>query len=103
MKLPKQEKRYCKTCKKHTLHKIESLKTKGRSKSHPLSKGSTKRIRKRGRRRGAGNYGRYSKPTKPKRTGAKSSKKTNLKYTCTVCKKSSLQKKGIRTKKIIFE
>lgn len=103
MKLPKQENRYCKFCHKHTLHKISSVKAKGRSGTHPLSKGSTKRIRARGHRRGYGNYGRYSKPTKPKRTGAKSSKKTNLKYTCTECKKSTLQSKGIRTKKLVFE
>ena len=103
MKVPKQEKRYCKKCKKHTIHKVANAKAKGRSAVHPLSKGSTKRIRERGRRRGAGNLGRYSKPTKPKRTGAKSSKKTNLKYTCTVCKKASLQKKGVRAKKVVFE
>lgn len=103
MKLPKQTKKYCRKCKKHTVHKIANVKSKGRSKSHPLSKGSTKRIRARGERRGAGNKGRYSKPTKPKRTGAKASKKTNLKYTCTECKKSSLQKKGIRAKKVVFE
>ena len=103
MKLPKQTKKYCRKCKRHTVHKVANVKTKGRSKAHPLSKGSTKRIRARGERRGAGNLGRYSKPTKPKRTGAKASKKTNLKYTCTECKKASLQKKGIRAKKVVFE
>jgi len=103
MKLPKQEKRYCKKCKKHTDHKLSQVKGKERS---ALKKGSIQRAKKRGEGRGYGNLGKYgSKPAigKWKRTGAKASKKTNLKYTCTVCKKASLQKKGIRAKKVVFE
>ncbi|MBL7148107.1 MAG: 50S ribosomal protein L44e [Nanoarchaeota archaeon] len=103
MKLPKQTKKYCKKCKHHTLHKIAVVKGKERG---SLKKGSMKRAKKRGLGRGYGNKGKYgSKPaiSKWKRTGAKTSKKTNLKYTCTVCKKTSLQKKGIRAKKVLFE
>lgn len=103
MKFPKQTNKYCKKCKKHTPHKITVVKGKERG---SLKKGSMKRAKKRGLGKGFGNKGKYgSKPaiSKWKRTGAKTSKKTNLKYTCTICKKSSLQKKGIRAKKVQFE
>ena len=70
MKLPKQIKRYCKFCKKHTVQKITQLKTG--TKRGSLKKGSIQRAMRRGLGRGYGNKGRWgSKPTKPKRTGAK--------------------------------
>ncbi len=99
MKISKLIKKFCKTCKKSTEHKVALAKARGRSSTHPLSRGSNKRIRLRGERRGAGNHGRYSKPTKPKRTGAKGSKKLNLKLTCNTCNKSSIRS-GSRTKKV---
>lgn len=100
MKLPKQKRIYCPYCKKHTTHKISQVKGKERG---SLKKGSIQRAMKRGRGVGYGNLGKWgSKPaiSKWKRVGAKGSKKTNLKYTCEVCKKTHIQKKGIRTKKI---
>jgi large subunit ribosomal protein L44e len=99
MKLPKLQKRLCKTCKKHTKHKLAQNKRKTAS---SLSKGSKVRARRRGLARGIGSHGRYSKPavTKFKRTGAKSTKKTDFRYTCQVCKKSSVQSKGIRSKRV---
>lgn len=101
MKLPKTKRKYCKYCKKYTEHKILIVKGKERG---SLKHGSIARARKRGRGQGAGNKGRWgSKPSKPKRVGAKISKKTNLKFTCQECKKTILQKAGIRTKKVIFE
>ena len=101
MKIPKTLKRLCKTCKKHTLHKVAQNKKKAAS---PLSRGSKVRARLRGAARGSGNLGRYSKPavTKFKRTGAKTTKKTDLRYTCNVCKKVSCQKAGIRAKRVEF-
>ena len=99
MKIPKQKRIYCKHCKKHTIHKVATIKQKTRSTAHPLSRGGKARTRKRGLRRGYGNYGKYSRPSKPKRSGAKVSKKTNLKFTCEVCKKAQVQRKGIRAKK----
>ncbi len=101
MKIPKTVKRLCKTCKKHTEHKIAQNKKKPAS---SLSHGSKIRARLRGRARGNGNLGRYSKPavTQFKRTGAKNTKKTDLRYTCAVCKKSSCQTKGMRLKKVEF-
>ena|SRR3989344_6092145 len=103
MKIPKKIKRYCKKCKKHSSHIVSIVKGKDRG---PLKRGSIARAHKRGRGIGYGNLGRWgSKPaiSKFKMTGAKTSKKTNLKYTCETCKKSSLQSYGIRMKKVVFE
>ena len=103
MKLPKQTSRYCKNCHRHTLHNVFQVKGKDRG---SLKKGSIARARKRGLGRGYGNLGKWgSKPaiTQFKMTGAKTSKKTNLKFTCEMCKKSSLQNYGIRMKKVVFE
>jgi len=98
MKVPKAVKRYCKKCKKSTTHKVVLVKSG--TKRGSLKKGSIQRAKKRGRGVGAGNKGRWgSKPTKPKRTGIKGSKKLNLKLTCSVCSKSSLRI-GSRAKKI---
>ena len=94
-------KRLCKTCKKHTNHKVSQTKRKTAS---PLTKGSKVRAKKRGLARGVGNLGRYSKPaiTKFKRTGAKNTKKTDLRYACAICKKISCQHSGMRAKKVEF-
>ena len=100
MKFPKKLNRYCPYCRKHTEHKISDV-SSGHKRS-ALKRGSIERARKRGLGRGFGNLGRWgSKPavTKWKRK-TKSTKKTNLMYTCQVCKKSHIQKKGIRTSKI---
>ena len=99
MKLPKTKNRYCPYCRKHTVHKIIKVK-KGRASS--LTYGSKYRARKRGQARGKGNKGRYSKPAVNawKQTGKKRTKKSDLKYVCTDCKKAHLQKKGFRASKI---
>ena len=100
MKVPKQVKRHCPNCNKHTVQKVTQHKARGRSSAHPLSRGSTRRIRLRGLRRGFGNLGRYSKPPKPKMTGKKMTKKTDFRYTCQECKRTFVQRSGIRTKKV---
>ncbi len=102
MKVPKQMNRHCPRCNKHTLHKVTQSKSRGRNQSHPLSIGSKVRVRLRGERRGSGNLGKYSKPPKPKMTGKKLSKKTDFRYQCTECKKMSVQKGGLRAKKVEF-
>lgn len=101
MKKPKTMMRYCKYCKKHTEHKVAQTK---RGAPSSMSYGSKVRARKRGVARGMGNRGRYSKPaiTKFKMTGKKMTKKTDLRYTCKECKKSHVQKKGIRAKRVEF-
>jgi len=103
MKLPKKLKRYCPYCKKHTEQKV-SLASSGKKRSS-LKRGSIERARKRGLGRGYGNLGKWgSKPavTKWKRK-TKGTKKTNIMYSCVVCKKSTMQKKGLRTGKIMLE
>jgi len=101
MKRPKTTKRLCPHCKKHTEHKITQNKKKNAS---SLSYGSKVRARRRGKARGFGNRGRYSKPavSKFKMTGKKSTKKTDLRYECKECKKSHMQSKGIRAKRVEF-
>lgn len=102
MKLPKLIKRYCPFCHKHTEHKIMQAKKKAAS---SLSRGSKFRARKRGLARGMGNRGRYSRPAVGswKRAGKKKSKKTDLRYECKICKKTHMQKKGKRAKRVEFK
>ncbi|OIO61519.1 50S ribosomal protein L44e [Candidatus Woesearchaeota archaeon CG_4_10_14_0_2_um_filter_33_10] len=101
MKIPKTVKRYCPYCRKHTEHKVSQTKKKSPS---SLKKGSKYRARKRGLARGTGNLGRYSKPaiSKFKMAGKKTSKKTDFRYQCSVCKKTHTQRQGIRAKKVEF-
>ncbi len=104
MKLPKSKKRYCPYCKKHTSHKIKNQSFRGLNKKHTMSHGSQKRTKKRGRRAGTGNLGRYSKGAMNswKRYNKKLTKKSDLRFTCSECKKVHTQKKGIRAKKLEF-
>lgn len=99
MKFPKNMKRYCPKCNAHTDQKVFPVKRKSPS---SLSYGSKKRAKLRGRARGTGNLGRYSKPavTKFKMTGKKQSKKTDLRYQCNTCHKTTVQKEGFRAKKL---
>src|SRR3989339_705805 len=101
MKIPKVIRRYCPRCKKHTEQKVLTVKKKQPS---SLSYGSKIRARRRGAARGMGNLGRYSKPaiTKFKMTGKKTTKKTDIRYQCVVCKKSTVQSQGMRLKKLEF-
>lgn len=102
MKISKIRKRYCPYCKKHTEHTVAQTK-KGKPRS--MTYGSKNRARRRGSARGIGNRGRYSKPaiSKFKLTGKKSSKKVDLRYTCKECKKTHVQKKGFRAKRVEFK
>ena len=102
MKKPKTTNRYCKFCKNSTKQKIATAKT-GTASS--LKRGSKYRMRKRGLNRGYGNQGKTSRGALGswKRYGVKSSKKTNLKYECGTCKKVTIQKTGMRAKKMVFE
>ena len=104
MKIPKTTNRYCPYCKAKTAQKVKLVSTG--AKRGTLTRGSINRAKLRGRGVGMGNKGKWgSKPaiSKFKRTGAKLSKKTNLKFTCEICKKTLIQKKGFRTKKLVFE
>lgn len=99
MKVPKTIKTHCPNCKAHTEHKVSQNKKK---KPSSLSYGSKVRARLRGKARGTGGLGRYSKPavTKFKMTGKKITKKTDFRYECKVCKKTHLRGSGIRAKRV---
>jgi len=101
MKMPKSVKRYCPYCRKHTEHKVAMAKKKAAS---SLTWGSKYRMMKRGKCTGTGNRGKLSKKAMSgwKRYGKKSTKKTDLRYTCGVCKKTHCQREGFRAKKIEF-
>lgn len=100
MKIPKVTKRFCPYCKKQTEQKIKLVSTGGKRGS--LKRGSKQRARLRGRNRGMGNLGRWNKPAVSKfKRKSKTTKKTNIMYTCKECNKSKYQKKGIRLGKQI--
>lgn len=103
MKIPKTTNRFCPYCNKKTSQKIKLVGTG--FKRGTLTRGSKSRARLRGLGRGFGNLGKWgSKPpiTKNKRK-TKTTKKTNMMYTCSVCNKSKYQKKGQRLSKQIQE
>jgi ribosomal protein L44E len=102
MKIPKSTKRYCPYCRKKTEQKIKLISTGG--KRGTLKRGSLARAKRRGLNRGCGNKGRYSKPAvKNWKRKSKTTKKTNIMYTCQVCKKSKYQKHGERAGKVVQE
>ncbi len=104
MKVPKEQKRFCVKCKTHTAHKVASAKTKSPNATHTMSKGSKPRMyaRQKGKGVGTGNSGKTSRPPVKSRkmSGKKLSKKTDFRYTCLECKKTSVQSGGIRAKKV---
>ncbi|NIA03736.1 MAG: 50S ribosomal protein L44e [Nitrospiraceae bacterium] len=99
MKIPKQIKKYCPYCKTVTTVKVVITK---RKKASAMKHGNKYRARLRGKARGHGNLGRYSKRpiTKWKKTGSKQTKKTDIKFVCTKCGKAFNQSSGIRAKKV---
>ena len=103
MKVPKTTKRFCPYCRQKTEQKIKLVSTG--AKRGTLTRGSISRAKKRGRGRGIGNKGKWgSKPAVSKfKRKTKTTKKTNIMYTCSVCGKSKYQKQGIRTGKIVQE
>ena len=103
MKKPKTTKRYCPFCKKKTEQKIKLVGT-GFTRG-TLTRGSKARARLRGLGRGIGNLGKWcSNPAQSKhKRKTKTTKKTNFMYTCSVCKKSKYQKRGIRAGKVLQE
>lgn len=102
MKLPEKTTRYCPYCKKHTPQLVSVAKQRGRSATHPLSRGSTTRANARGQGVGYGNKGRWGSkpPIKDWVRKTKSTKRLTVLYTCSVCKKSRGIKKGLRVSRI---
>ena len=102
-KIPKTTNRYCPYCKKKTEQKIKLVSTG--NKRGTLTRGSISRAKQRGLGVGIGNKGRWgSKPAVSKfKRKSKTTKKTNIMYTCKECNKSKYQKKGIRLGKQLQE
>ena len=104
MKFPKEVKRLCKHCKKHTPHKVAQAKAKPLNATHTMTRGSRSRMsaRQQGKEIGTGNSGKTSRPPMKNRkmSGKKASKLTDLRYQCTECKKISTQSSGVRAKKV---
>ena len=93
-------KRYCAYCRKKTEQK---LKEPSKGKPSPLKRGGKLRVQLRGLWRGIGNQGRYSRLKNQQKGKRKTTKKTNIVYTCMVCNKGKYQKKGKRTGKLVIE
>ncbi|HLD55720.1 MAG TPA: 50S ribosomal protein L44e [Candidatus Nanoarchaeia archaeon] len=103
MKIPKTTNRYCPSCKKKTDQKIKLVSTGG--KRGTLKRGGIARAKLRGLGMGYGNKGKWgSKPAVSKfKRKTKTTKKTNIMYTCKECNKSKYQRKGTRAGKQIQE
>ena len=100
MKKPKKQNRFCPYCKKKTEQKVKEP-SKGKPSS--MKRGSKVRMKLRGPWRGIGNQGKYSRMKNQAKKRRKTTKKTNIMYTCVECGKSKYQKKGKRTSKIVIE
>ena len=88
MKKPRNVKRYCPYCKKHTVHEVEKIKKK---KASELKQGQRRF------RRVMSGYRGFPRPKPEGRE--KTSRRIALKFTCTVCKKAH-QPPNKRTKKL---
>lgn len=108
MKVPKEIKRYCPNCKTHTLQKVKIEKGRGKNKTHPMTQFSSIRLKLRGQWKGCGtgNSGARSRGALNswKRYNKKHSKRTDFRYTCSVCGKINVNADGTkRTKKVQIE
>ncbi len=100
MKLPKETKRYCPYCKKHTSQTISVAKQRARSATHPMSRGSPTRIKARGLQ-GFGGWGKRSKKgAKDWKRKTKATKRLPVLFTCKVCKKTKGMRKALRVSRI---
>ncbi len=92
MKSPKQQKRYCPTCKKHTEHKVSVHKTRARPtpKKHALGWGS---------RHVGAIFAGYGGSARRVVTPAKTTKKIALRFQCLTCSKMHYKQNPIRMKK----
>lgn len=101
MKLPKEVRRYCPYCRKHSLHAVDTAKQKSRSATRPLSRGSSSREKLRGLRGGFGNLGKRSKRgAKDWKRKTKVTKRITITYKCKVCGKMHNIKRAIRSGRI---
>jgi len=103
MKIPKEVKRHCPYCKKHTTQTVSTAKQRSRSSVHPLSRWSPSRTKSRGIRAGYGNLGRFSKKAiKDRKMKTKTTRRITVMYKCKVCGKQKGIKKAIRSGRIMI-
>ena len=100
MKKPKKVNRYCPYCNKVTEQKV---KEQSNGKPSMFRRGARTRMRLRGLDRGIGNHGRTSRLKNQAKGKRKTTKKTAIVYTCSVCGKSKPQRFGVRTSKLLIE
>lgn len=95
MKIPKQIKRFCPSCRKHTLQLVAQNKS-GRKRG-----AMTQGERRHRRRGGISGYGGFPqpKPEKSSRHRIKTSKKIDIRFECQICKKKNTLKKTFRARK----
>ena len=106
MKYPKEMKRYCPSCKKHTTQKVKLEKNRGKNKTHHQTKFSQIRMKLRGLTQGLGNMGARSRGAMNswKRYNKKHSKRPDLRYTCSACSKTNTSgDRAPRSKKFSVE
>jgi large subunit ribosomal protein L44e len=89
MKIPKNQKRFCKHCKKHTDHIVEVAKRRPRKKDSKSQRSFLRKME---------GYGSFPKPNPQGRE--KPTRKVDLRYKCTVCGKKAVLGKGFRIKKV---
>ncbi len=90
--MPKQQRKYCPYCRKHTLHTVEEAKRRQR---RTLSKGQRRFLRK---MKGYGSF-----PKENPKGREKPTRKQDLRYKCSECKKKHSIGLGFRVKKLEFE
>jgi len=102
MKLPKETRRYCPYCRKHTITSIDTAKQKSRSAARPLSRGSSSRAESRGLKKGYGNKGKWgSKPPVSRwKRKTKVTRRMTLMYRCKECGKAKGASRSIRSGRI---
>ncbi|VVB75455.1 50S ribosomal protein L44e [Candidatus Tiddalikarchaeum anstoanum] len=95
MKIPKEVKRYCPHCKKHTLQRVTQHKTGA------LRSTTTKGGRRHERRGGIHGYGGFPRPKieNSSRHRIKTSKRPDIRFECKECKKKNVYKNSVRAKK----
>ena len=96
MKVPQQVKRYCPYCKRHTLQKVERVKTSGRRKTSSLKAGSRYRLEKLHKGYGGSPYPKIEHGVKH---GSKTVQKVFLRYKCLECGKYNQVTTAIRAKR----
>jgi len=93
MNLPKNQKRYCPYCRKHTVHTVRRIGVG--KKRRKMAEGERRVTRK---KKGFGSF-----PKSNPKGRAKPTRKLDLRYKCKECGKEHAIGKGFRTKKFEFK